>query len=111
MSVTALGIGHVPEEIGRRIEARAHELGLFSCNLPEEVGGGGLDLSAQRIIEQEYGRTTHALHSWAARPTEILLACEGEQREKYLLPCVRGEKRELFALTEPDAGSDAMGMK
>ena len=37
-------LGHVPEEIGRRIEARAHELGLFSCNLPEEVGGGGLDL-------------------------------------------------------------------
>ncbi|AAV95943.1 acyl-CoA dehydrogenase family protein [Ruegeria pomeroyi DSS-3] len=104
-------LGQVPEEIGRQIEARAHELGLFACNLPEEVGGGGLDLSAQRIIEQEFGKTTHALHSWAARPTEILLACEGDQREKYLLPCVRGEKRELFALTEPDAGSDAMGMK
>ena len=34
-----------------------------------------------------------------------------EQREKYLLPCVRSEKRELFALTEPEAGSDVMGMK
>ncbi len=103
--------GEVPEDLGREIEARAKELGLFACNLPEEVGGGGLGPRAMRLIEREYGKTTHALHSWAARPTEILLACAGDQRERYLLPCVRGEKRELFALTEPEAGSDAMGMK
>ncbi|RKF16805.1 acyl-CoA dehydrogenase [Roseovarius spongiae] len=103
--------GEVPEEVGRRIEARAHELGLYACNLPEDVGGGGLPLTAMHLIEREYGKTSHALHSWAARPTEILLACEGDQRERYLLPAVRGEKRELFALTEPEAGSDAMGMK
>ena len=103
--------GEVPEELGRQIEARARKVGLYACNLPEEVGGGGLSLSAQHLIEREYGKTSHALHSWAARPTEILLACEGDQRERYLLPCVRGEKRELFALTEPEAGSDAMGMR
>ena len=103
--------GEVPEELGRQIEAKAKELGLYACNLPEEVGGGGLGYDAMHLIEREYGKTSHALHSWAARPTEILLACEGEQREKYLLPCVRGEKRELFGLTEPEAGSDVMGMK
>lgn len=103
--------GEVPEELGRQIETRAKEIGLYACNLPEEVGGGGLSLNTQRLIEREYGKTSHALHSWAARPTEILLACEGDQREEYLLPCVRGEKRELFALTEPEAGSDAMGMR
>ncbi len=63
------------------------------------------------LVECEYGKTSHALHSWIARPTEILLACEGEQRERYLLPCVKGDKRELFALTEPEAGSDIMSMK
>ncbi|MFK7939886.1 MAG: acyl-CoA dehydrogenase family protein [Roseovarius sp.] len=103
--------GDVPEELGRQIAARAKELGLYACNLPEDVGGGGLGLSAMRIIEREYGKATHALHSWAARPTEILLACDDTQREEYLLPCVSGEKRELFALTEPEAGSDAMGMR
>jgi acyl-CoA dehydrogenase len=103
--------GEVPEDLGREIEAKAKEVGLYACNLPEEVGGGGLGLSAQHLIEREYGKTSHALHSWAARPTEILLACEGDQRERYLLPCVTGEKRELFALTEPEAGSDAMGMR
>ena len=63
------------------------------------------------LIEREYGKTTHALHSWIARPTELLMACEGDQIERYLNPCITGEKRELFALTEPDAGSDVMSMK
>ncbi|WP_413845903.1 acyl-CoA dehydrogenase family protein [Tateyamaria sp.] len=104
-------LGHVPEEIGRQIETRARELGLYACNLPEDVGGGGLNISQMALIEREYGKTSHALQSWAARPTELLMACDAEQRERYLFPAVRGEKRELFALTEPDAGSDVMGMK
>ena len=104
-------LGHVPEEIGRAIEAKSKELGLYACNLPEEVGGGGLSIAQMALIEREYGKTSHALQSWAARPTELLMACDAEQRERYLFPAVRGEKRELFALTEPDAGSDVMGMK
>jgi acyl-CoA dehydrogenase len=104
-------LGEVPLDLGRQIEARAKAAGLYAANLPEEVGGGGLSLEAKTIMEREYGKTSHALHSWAARPTELLLACEGDQRERYLYPCVKGEKRELFALTEPEAGSDVMGMK
>ncbi|MEX0304752.1 MAG: acyl-CoA dehydrogenase family protein [Leisingera sp.] len=104
-------LGEVPDEIGREIEARGRELGLYAANLPERVGGGGLNHTQMSIIEREFGRTSHALHSWIARPTELLMACEGDQIEKYLLPCVSGEKRELFGLTEPEAGSDAMGMK
>lgn len=104
-------LGYVPDEVGHNIAAKAMELGLYACNLPEEVGGGGLGIAQMALIEREYGRTSHALQSWAARPTELLMACDAEQRERYLLPAVRGEKRELFALTEPDAGSDVMGMK
>lgn len=104
-------LGHVPDELGRQIERRAIEMGLYAANLPEEVGGGGLSLRAMSLVEREYGKTSHALHSWIGRPTELLLACTGDQVERYLLPCVRAEKRELFALTEPEAGSDVMGMK
>ena len=103
--------GEVPIDLGRQIEARAKDIGLFAANLPTEIGGGGLGYQAMALMERVYGKTTHALQSWIARPTEILLACEGDQKEQYLLPCVRGEKRELFALTEPEAGSDVMGMK
>jgi len=104
-------LGEVPEELGQQIQQRSIEAGLFAANLPERVGGGGLDKTAMALMEREYGKTTHALHSWIARPTEILLACTGDQIDNYLLPCVSGEKRELFALTEPEAGSDVMGMK
>ena len=104
-------LGHVPIELGRQIEQRSKKAGLFAANLPEDVGGGGLDYKSMVLIEREYGKTSHALHSWIARPTEILLACNDEQRERYLFPCVRGDKRELFALTEPEAGSDIMSMK
>lgn len=103
--------GEVPIELGRQIERRAKEVGLFAANLPVEVGGGGLDYRAMALVEREYGKTSHALHSWIARPTELLLACDGDQRKRYLDPCVTGEKRELFALTEPEAGSDIMSMK
>ena len=103
--------GEVPLELGRQIEKKSKDLGLFSANLPIEVGGGGLDYESMLLIEREYGKTSHALHAWAARPTEILLACNEEQKKRYLDPCVTGEKRELFALTEPEAGSDIMSMK
>jgi acyl-CoA dehydrogenase len=104
-------LGYVPEELGRQIEARSKEAGLFAANLPEEVGGGGLNYREMALVEREYGKTSHALHSWIARPTEILLACDDDQRARYLAPCVTGEKRELFALTEPEAGSDIMSMR
>ena len=103
--------GRVPPELGRQIERRAVEAGLYAANLPESVGGGGLSYASMAVVEREYGKTSHALHAWIGRPTEILLACEGDQRERYLLPCVRAEKREVFALTEPEAGSDIMSMQ
>ena len=104
-------LGFVPEELGRQIEKRSIEAGLYAANLPEAVGGGGLDYTSMAVVEREYGKSSHALHSWVGRPTELLLACAGEQVERYLAPCVRAEKRELFALTEPAAGSDIMSMK
>ncbi len=103
--------GFVPLDLGRQIERRAIEVGLFAANLPESVGGGGLDYKSMAVVEREYGKSSHALHSWIGRPAEILLACVDDQIERYLLPCVRAEKRELFALTEPEAGSDIMAMK
>jgi acyl-CoA dehydrogenase len=64
------------------------------------------------LYEKELGRASYALHwSCVARPSNILMACVGEQRGKYLLPAVRGEKADCLAMTEPGAGSDLRGMK
>ena len=104
-------LGFVPDEIGFQIQEKSKEIGLYSANLPEKFGGGGLNYSEMCILEREFGKTSHALHSWIARPTEILLACKNEQINDYLIPCIKGQKRELFALSEPEAGSDIMSMK
>ena len=80
--------------------------------MPAEVGGAGLDPVTWVLYEKELGHTSYVLHySCVARPSNILLACEGEQRERYLLPAVRGERVECLAMTEPQAGSDLRGMK
>ena len=80
--------------------------------MPEELGGGGLDTLTWMLMERELGHTGYALQMFAvARPSRILLACEGAQREDYLLPTVRGERAECLAMTEPEAGSDLRGMR
>src|SRR3546814_18238454 len=52
-----------------------------------------------------------ALTVFFGRPSGILLACAGEQRDRYLLPAVRGEKFDALAMSEPDAGSALRGLK
>jgi len=102
--------GEVPEELATHIKNKAIEMGFFAMNLPESVGGGGLDYTTLGLVERELGKASYGLAGHIARPTEILLACEGDQIERYLLSCVSGEKHESFALTEPGAGSDIMSM-
>jgi acyl-CoA dehydrogenase len=102
--------GEVPVERSNQIKAKAIEMGFYAANLPESVGGGGLDYVTMGIFERELGKASYGLAGNIARPTELLLACEGDQVDKYLAPCVSGEKHEVFALTEPGAGSDIMSM-
>ncbi|MDB6044217.1 MAG: acyl-CoA dehydrogenase [Gammaproteobacteria bacterium] len=104
--------GELRQELLGELKARAIEAGLYAANMPAEVGGVGLDTVTWVLYEKELGRTSYVLHyACVARPSNILLACAGEQRERYLLPAVRGERTECLAMTEPDAGSDLRGMK
>lgn len=102
--------GEMPVDLAQQIKARAKEVGLYAANMPEEVGGGGLDVMSQMLMERELGKCNWALQKFVGRPSAILMASRDEQIEKYLLPTVRGEKMEVFALTEPGAGSDAMSI-
>ena len=103
--------GQVPAELGQEISRKCRELGFFACNLPEAVGGGGLSHLDFTLVERELGRGSMGLTGFFGRPSGILMACRGEQRERYLLPAVKGEKFDALAMTEPDAGSDVRGMK
>ena len=95
-----------------KLRDTAIRAGLYAANMPEEVGGGGLDTLTWMLMERELGHTGYALQMLAvARPSRILLACAGDQRASYLLPTVAGERTECLAMTEPEAGSDLRGMR
>ena len=104
--------GVLPLELLKALKAKAIAAGLYAANMPVEVGGAGLDAVSWVLYEKELGHTSYILHySCVGRPSNILLACEGEQRERYLLPTVRGERVECLAMSEPQAGSDLRSMK
>jgi len=102
--------GEVPPEVAQAIKQKTIDLGFYACNFPEEVGGAGLNHLEFALVERELGRGSMALNHFFGRPQNILMACEGEQRERYLLPAVRGERMDALAMTEPGAGSDVRGM-
>lgn len=104
--------GVLRPELAAEIKAKALEAGLYAANIPEEFGGGGLDTLTWLLYEKELGRANYALHwTCVARPSNILCAGSPEQQEKYLQACLRGEKSDCLAMTEPDAGSDLRGMR
>jgi acyl-CoA dehydrogenase len=103
--------GFVPREAGDAIREKVLALGFYAPNIPAEYGGGGLDHQTFTLLERELGRASMALGVWWGRPSNILCAANEEQKQRYLLPAVRGEKMDALAMTEPDAGSDVRGMK
>jgi len=103
-------LDEVPVELARSIRAKAIAAGLYAPNMPAELGGGGLDAVSLALVERELGRASYALQMLVERPSNILQACVGEQRERYLLPAIRGERHDCVAMTEPEAGSDVRSM-
>jgi len=103
--------GEVPSDLAQEIKQKVIDLGFYACNFPEEVGGAGLSHLDFTLVERELGRGSMALTHFFGRPQNILMACTPEQRERYLLPAVRGERMDALAMTEPGAGSDVRGMQ
>ncbi|ASJ72638.1 acyl-CoA dehydrogenase family protein [Granulosicoccus antarcticus] len=104
--------GVLERDVLEQIKSKAIEAGLYAANIPEEFGGAGLDTETWMLYEKELGKANYALHwTGVARPSNILCAGNAEQREKYLLPCVAGEKSDCLAMSEPGAGSDLRGMQ
>jgi acyl-CoA dehydrogenase len=103
--------GMVRPELAQTIREKTIALGFWACNFPEEVGGAGLSHLEFALVERELGRGSMALTHFFGRPQNILMACRGEQRERYLLPAVRGERMDALAMTEPGAGSDIRSMR
>ncbi|WP_050031484.1 acyl-CoA dehydrogenase family protein [Natrinema altunense] len=106
----------VPEyrALVEEIRQKSVEAGFYGMTMPEEVGGGDVDILTRAIVGEHVANRPPGFHSaifgGAGGPTPILLACDDRQREAYLEPLMAGEITTCFALTEPGHGSDAHHM-
>ena len=102
---------NMPHDLYARLRKKSLEVGLFGYNLPVEVGGPGIPWLGQVLLREQLGHVSQAMADTVGRPPKALLACQGEQRQRYLEPVLRAEMTWAFALTEPEAGSDAGAMR
>jgi acyl-CoA dehydrogenase len=105
--------GELPVEYFRKFA----EMGCFGMKFPEQYGGAGPDLVAETVIIEEISRLgsgglTGALasHSQLALPHIYKYGTE-EQKQSYLVPGIRGEKKGALGITEPNAGSDVASIE
>ncbi len=93
---------------GKRAElsAKAIEYGLNAPSLPKEVGGQGLSMLGQVIVNEELGKATNGLWDVVFDPAVCLTAATPEQVERYGRPSCQGWRRDCYAIIEPGASSD-----
>jgi acyl-CoA dehydrogenase len=96
----------LPDESLARIRELTIAAELHAINMPVEWGGQGLSILEQVIVQEQLGQLTNALWDAVWRPANALRHCTEEQRRRYLIPTIEGERRDCFAVTEPGAGSD-----
>ncbi|MDQ3951520.1 MAG: acyl-CoA dehydrogenase family protein [Actinomycetota bacterium] len=105
----------VPVELIDRVRRRAAELGFYAADFPEDVGGSGLPQLGMVLLREAAPVTGCRLAGFTTYgpegPTGLLLSGTDEQKKKYLVPLVNADKSMCFALTEPDAGSDAQSLR
>jgi len=101
--------GRLPEAVAKRHKALALEMGLSAMDAPRSHGGLGLRNVDQVAVWEQLGRVTNALcwcfseaHQW------MFAACSEDQLQRYVLPLMRGERKECYAITERESGSDVV---
>src|SRR5207237_103330 len=99
------------------LRRRSAELGFYAAHMPESVGGGGLSNLGYTLLVEEGGKSGIRF-SFAvlgppnpAAPNPVLMDLPEHLHAKFVEPLVRGETTMCFALTEPEAGSDAQAIR
>jgi len=99
--------GRLADDVRGKHHRLAIELGLYAMNMPKELGGGGMTTFQQVLVSEQLGRVTNALgwcvHTPASWAPEVVT---GEQLSRWIVPTIRGERHECYAITEETAGSD-----
>ena len=102
--------GNLPPDIEKKHSSIAINLGLPGMGISKKEGGLGLSMFEQMIIWEQLGRVTNAL-CWCFSEAQDWMEenFTSEQKENYLYPLLKGEKKECYAITEKGSGSDVNG--
>jgi len=104
--------GMLDHDLAEDIKKKSLQLDLFAMNVPKTFGGVGLSTLDWILAEEQFGHTTDILIRRAfGNVYDILFEGTQEQVERWLLPCVRGDRVFSVAFTEPEAGSDAASIR
>jgi len=102
-----LNHGTLPEEVRNRHRSMARDLGFSAMDVPKSHGGLALSTTTQVAVWEQLGRVTNALAWCFSEPQQWMFeACSEEQLQRYILPMMRGERHECYAITESGPGSD-----
>ncbi len=95
-----------------RLHAKCQELGLWGLDVPEQFGGANLPTVALMAMNEELGRTCIPFFFPPDSPNlhMLMAACNEDQKQRYMLPYAKGEKKSAIAISEPGAGGDPSGM-
>jgi alkylation response protein AidB-like acyl-CoA dehydrogenase len=99
--------GRLSAAQGRELRTAAIEAGLHGGSLPQAVGGQGWSVLEQVVVHEQLGQVTGGLWSYIPGAYNALVHASPAQRARYLEPSLRGERSGSYAITEPEAGSDA----
>ncbi|MBM3485423.1 MAG: acyl-CoA dehydrogenase [Alphaproteobacteria bacterium] len=115
IEMTAMDRHDLKPEVRAALEKKAKELGLWMLDVPTEYGGQGLSMLGLVVVWEEIARTVglppRGPLIFGPDPRPILFMLNEKQKEKYLYPVLRGEKKATFCQTEPDAGGDPGSMR
>ena len=100
----------LPAEELEALQQKAKKAGFWGLLTPTEYGGMGLGAVMTALIEAELGRS-FVQFRFGGHADNILFHGNAEQKERYLLPTISGERKSCFAITEPGAGSDAKAIR
>jgi alkylation response protein AidB-like acyl-CoA dehydrogenase len=102
-----MNAGEIDRAVKEQQSARAKELGLFAMNMPKELGGSGMTMFQQTLVSEQLGRATNAL-GWVVHtpPAWAPAVVSDHQMTTWIMPTIRGETHECYAITEEGAGSD-----
>jgi acyl-CoA dehydrogenase len=104
--------GQLPDDVALRHRKLVRELGFGAITMPKELGGDGLTMFQQALVQEQIGRVTNGL-GWVVHtpPAWLAAVATPHQLETWVQPTIRGERMDCYAITEEGAGSDVAAIR